>query len=284
MSKNGRKIYIDNRVDAYEGFLSTEWANKITEKAKPSPALAEIVLDLLLDWRTCCYTAAMPTVFAQSIQTYANSYTNAPSNDRSVMAYSDTILKLVSRKVPELVEDSSLRTRLASALVNTAAEVRDAKDAVKINFDLEEVWNNYLGMAPFQMLVWSTQRVAYVALFNAYDSFLQRCVKRVSSRENLRTTDRDFRKVLRECLGDKAATACWTSSDFNTVRLVRHALSHAGGRETDKLSKQEHGIVVQDGVLQIWPEHNKSLLEVLKKAVGAMVAATVSMPEFMATT
>lgn len=281
MSKNGRKICIDTRVDAYEGFLSTDWANMITEKAASSPMLTEIVFDLLLDWRSCCYTAAMPAIFAQSIQTYANSYTNDPSNDRSVLAYSDTILKLMSRQVPELAENSDLRARLASALVNTSADVRDAKDAVKINFELEAAWGDYLGMAPFQMLIWSTQRLTYVAIFNAYDSFLQRCVKHASGRESLRTTDRDFKKVLRECFDDDLATKCWTSSDFNIVRLVRHALSHAGGRETDALSKQKHGIVVQDGVLQIWPEHNKSLLEVLKKSVDAAVEQALSMTDFV---
>jgi sugar phosphate isomerase/epimerase len=49
----------------------------------------------------------------------------------------------------------------------------------------------------------------------------------------------------------------------NAARLVRNALAHHGGKETDQLKKVSHGVDILDGVLQVmpadWPQHIKKL-------------------------
>lgn len=69
---------------------------------------------------------------------------------------------------------------------------------------------------------------------------------------------------------------------MNIAKLVRHALSHAGGRETADLKKQKHGITLIKGVLQIVPHDNHNLLRRLRAGVERLVAVAASMPRFAA--
>jgi hypothetical protein len=66
----------------------------------------------------------------------------------------------------------------------------------------------------------------------------------------------------------------------NIAKLVRHALSHAGGRETADLKKQKHGIKLVEGVLQIVPHDNHNLLRRLRVGVEAVVGVAASDPKF----
>jgi hypothetical protein len=280
MPDPNRQLFVDDRIDSYIGYLSSEWPQRVSDAAKSAPVLDDILLDLLLAWRTTAYTASMPAVFVQSLQTATESYVSTVSPDSSVIAFADAVLARLSRKLPQIVEDGQLRAELAKELVTLTADIRDARATAKVKVPLEPIWRSYLQLDAFAMGVWSSQRVCYVAFYSAYENFLIRCVKQALGVKQLRTTSAEFKPALRSRFGRDILDSCWGNSDMNLARLVRHALSHAGGRETDDLRRHRHKITLVDGVLQIAPDDNHSLLKTLKSAVEALVGGAANLSQF----
>jgi hypothetical protein len=181
-----------------------------------------------------------------------------------------------------LVEDRDLRSRMLSELVNAADSVREANSKLKQELDPEIIWQNFLGVTPFQLAVWSSQRVSYIAFYNSYEGFLVDCIKHAHGLDRLRTSDSGFLDKLRSAFSEDVSGSCWTHNEINTGRLVMHSLSHANGRITADLKKQKHRIAILEGVLQIMPDDNRKLLARLRSGVDALVQVTKQDPRFTA--
>lgn len=272
-----RNIYIDNRMGQYEGYIPDDWAPKAFGPVKPGSALDNQLVDLLLGWRTTAYTASMPATAIKVAQSTTLGYAKYVSPDGMIVAHSEAIVAKVSRKVPELVEGRRLREALLKELVTVADELRAAHSAATPEMP---IWADFLKQDAFALSVWSSQRVSYVAFYNAYEAFLVDCAKLASGVGQLRATDKDFKEALRSGFGKDISSPCWSHHEINNARLVRHALSHADGRETADLKKQRHGVKVLDGKLQIVPHDNHNLLRRLRASVEALVDAAAADPKF----
>ena len=69
---------------------------------------------------------------------------------------------------------------------------------------------------------------------------------------------------------------------WNLERVViRHALSHNGGRVTEELGKQKHGVLVIDDELQIVPADIHQMLKRLRLAVRDIILAAKEFPQFL---
>jgi hypothetical protein len=275
-----RNIYLDKRIESYEGYMPDDWAPKAFGIVKPGSTLDDLMVDLLLAWRTIAYTASMPATTIKVAQATTLGYAKFVSPDSSIIEFADAVLAKVSRKVPELVDDRRLRARLASEIVTAADELRTQRSAVTPEMPVEPIWQDFLKQDAFAMSVWSSQRVSYVAFYNAYEAFLVDCAKVALGVSQLRATDKEFKEALRTGFGKDISVTCWTHHEMNNAKLVRHALSHADGRETADLKKQKHGIKVLDGKLQIVPEDNHNLLRRLRAGVEAVVAVAATDPKF----
>src|SRR5438093_11545166 len=122
MSDPVRNIYMDNRIESYEGYVPDDWAPKAFGPVKPGSALDHLLVDLLLAWRTTAYTASMPGTAIKVAQATTLGYTKFVSPDSSIIEFADAVLAKVSRKISELVDDRQLRARRASEIVRTADE------------------------------------------------------------------------------------------------------------------------------------------------------------------
>jgi hypothetical protein len=273
-------IYIDERISLYEGYLPDDWTGNVLDTSKPTAALYQIVADLVLAWRTAAYTASMPVTMIKAMQAATLSCAKFMSPDASIVAFSDAILARVSRKVPELFEDSRLRERLMKELVTLADEFRAQRAAVTAEMPVEPIWQDFLKHDAFMLSVWSSQRVSFVAFYNAYEAFLVDCAKRALGVTQLRAQDKPFLDALRTAFGSDLSVPCWTHHEIQIGREVRHSLSHAGGRETNDLKKRKHGIKLMGGALQIVPDDNHRLLRRLRLGVDVIVAAAAVHPKF----
>src|SRR5262245_13355106 len=280
MSDPVRNIYIDNQMASYEGYVPDDWAPKAFGPVKPGSALDDRLVDLLLTWRTTAYTASMPATAIKVAQATTLGYAKFTSPDGSIVAFAEGTLAKVSRKVPELVEDRRLREELMKEIVTVADEFRAQRAAVTPEMPIEPIWMDFLKQDAFAMSVWSSQRVSFMAFYNAYEAFLVDCAKVALGVGQLRATDQEFKEALRSGFGKDISVPCWTHHEINNAKLVRHALSHAAGRETADLKKQKHGIKVLDGVLQIVPDDNHNLLRRLRNGVEALVAVAAADPKF----
>lgn len=275
-----RNIYIDNRMGQYEGYIPDDWAPKAFGPVQPGSALDNLLVDLLLGWRTTAYTASMPAIAIKVAQSTTLGYARYVSPDSMIVAHSEAIVAKVSRKVPELVDDRRLREALLKELVTVADELRAAHSGATPEMPIEPIWADFLEQDGFAMSVWSSQRVSYVAFYNAYEAFLVDCAKLALGVAQLRVTDKKFREALRSGFGKDISSPCWSHHKINNARLVRHALSHADGRETADLKKQRHGLKVLEGKLQIVPHDNHNLLRRLRGGVEAIIAAVAADPRF----
>jgi hypothetical protein len=280
MSEPLREIWIDNRMGQYEGYIPDDWAPKAFGPVKTGSALDNLLLDLLLGWRTTAYTAAMPATAIKVAQSTTLGYAKYVSPDGMVVAFAESILAKVSRKIPELVDDRRLRGNLMKELVTVADEYRAAHSAVTPEMPIEPIWQEFLEQDAFRLSVWSSQRVSYVAFYNAYEAFLVDCAKLALGTTSLRATSDEFKEALRTGFSKNIFTPCWSHHELNNARLVRHALSHADGRETADLKKQRHRVKVLDGKLQIVPHDNHNLLRRLRASVEAIVDAAAADSKF----
>jgi hypothetical protein len=277
-----REIGIDNRIGSYDGYLPDEWTSQVYDASQSTAVLYQIVVDLVLGWRTTAYSAMMPATAIKAMQAATLGYAKYVTPDASVISYSEAVLAKVSRNVPELVENRDLRARLMSELVTVADEFRTQRTAVNPEMPIESLWQEFLDQDAFRLSVWASQRVAYVALYNAYEAFLVACAKQSLGVTQLRATEKAFLDALHNSFGPDLTGPCWNHHEVQIGREARHALSHAGGRETEKLKKHKHGIKVIEGVLQIVPDDNHKLLRRLRAGVDAVVAAAAAHPKFVA--
>ena len=114
--------------------------------------------------------------------------------------------------------------------------------ATSMNAEPTTIWDASLKIKQFAVSLWATQRMGYLSIFNAYENLVVSCLKFAGNFESCRVTDRDFNQKLRETLTPAICDRCWTDSRIVLIREVRNSLSHAGGKETAKLSKQSHDI------------------------------------------
>jgi len=276
-------ILTDPDIKAYQDYMPDEWGEKTIGPLPEGTVLERLVIDLGLSWRSASYTAQMPATSIKVMHASAVGRCKFVSPDSSIVAYSDAILAKLSRQMPELVENSALRARIQAELVAVTAEFRDQAAAVKEDYPIEPIWADFMKETPFRLSLWGSQRVAYVAFYNAYEAFLVDCLKVGKGVSRLRSTVKtDFNDALRTALSKDITVPCWSHHEINIPRLVRHALSHNGGRVTEDLNKQKHGIELVGDVLQIMPQDIHRMLRRLRKAVEDVIAVTKDAPKFLA--
>jgi hypothetical protein len=283
MAEPDRHIYTDSDIKAYEGYMPDEWGERTIGPIPEGTVLERLLLDLSLSWRSASYTAQMPATSIRAMHAAAIGRSNFVSPDSSIVMYSERIIAQLCQRVPELVEYSWLRARLAEELVKISADFRDKAAAVKHDYPVEPIWAQFMGDTAFRISLWSSQRVAYMAFYNAYEAFIVDCLKAGKGLKHLRSTDKKvFNEALRTGLGTDISGPCWSHHEINIARLVRHAISHNGGRETDDLKKQKHGIKLIGQELQIVPEDIHRMLRRLRKAVEEVIVVTKAQPKFLA--
>src|SRR5260370_35108399 len=149
MSDPVRIIYIDNRMESYEGYVPDDWSRKVFQPVKHGSTLDHLLVDLVLGWRTTAYTASMPATAIKAVQSATLGYAKFVSPDSSIVAFADAVLAKVSRRVPELVEDRALRERLAAEIVTVADEFRVQRAAVTQAMPIDPLWNDFRAQDAF---------------------------------------------------------------------------------------------------------------------------------------
>src|SRR5579862_7149150 len=193
MSDPIRSIYVDPRIELYDNYVPDEWAKKAFEPVNPGSALDQMLVDLVMSWRTTAYTASMPATAVKIAQSTTLGYAKFVSPDGSIVAFAEGVLARASRKVPELVDDRRLREELMKELVTAADDLRAQRAAVTPEMPTEPIWADFMKQDAFAMSVWSSQRVSFVAFYNAYEAFLVDCVKLTLGISELRATDKEFK-------------------------------------------------------------------------------------------
>lgn len=87
---------------------------------------------------------------------------------------------------------------MVGELATIAAEFRDRAAAVKHEYPIEPIWEQFMEDTAFRISLWASQRVAYVAFYNGYEGFIVDFLKVGASLPSLRSTDKKaFNEALR---------------------------------------------------------------------------------------
>ncbi len=277
-----RRIHLDRRLESYRSFFSDDWGERINRLAAPAPKLNALVFGIMLEWRATAYTASLPVAIIDHMKGYHDGFVNTGEINTTLLRLAETVMPVLGMRIPELTTDPFLISRLKTEIVKIGAALEDAHASTKVEFSLEETWQEYLKDPVYQLSLWGSQQHAYVSIYNSYDSFLARLVCIARSLDKLRTSDGGFRKHLTDAFGAALKEKCWTCKDIYIAREARHSLSHARGSVTKKLGEIQpsHGFMVVEGRIQVTPEKTKALFALLKDCVYALAEKAVAMPEF----
>jgi hypothetical protein len=277
-----RNIHTDPDIEAYGGYMPEDWGERTIGSIPEGTVLERLLLDLGMGWRSASYTAQMPATSIRVMHAAAIGRSKFVTPDSSIVAYSERIISELSRRVSEIAENRKLSARLVAELVTISAGFRDRAEAIKSEYPIEPMWSEFMNEVPFRISLWASQRITFVAFYNAYEAFIVDCLKVGTGTSQLQSTDKAFKEALREGLSKDISNACWWHRDIRIARLVRHALSHNGGRETEKLKGEPHDIKKIGEELQIVPQDIHKMLRCLRSAVEEVIAVTRNDPRFMA--
>jgi hypothetical protein len=274
-------IFIDDRMESYRNFFGDDWGQSMEALTAAAPKLDRLVLDLMLDWRGAAYTVSFPAIMLDLFRSFAEGYVNDPEPNTSLLRLADSLLAALSQKLPEISADPQLQRKLRETHVAMAAELRDAQSKVRMEFPIDQIWHDYVKHHVYRITIWSSLRICYVAIYNAYDNYVCQCISTANNGLEVQTTPKkNFNAKFKGAFGEQAFQKCWANSDIIIARLARHSLSHAGGRETRKLADRSHHIHVLDGVLQIAPKDVKELYVTLKDAAYELADVAKDLSEF----
>lgn len=281
MTEPKRPIFVVRVLNEYRNVFNDDWGAHFLEVTAKASKLDGLGLDLVMEWRASVYTAAMPPTILDHVKAFYDGFIRARHIDTTLVKLAEAIPARLLRRLPELSGDPELVRKLQREIVQLGSDVHEANKQHE-EFDIEKAWNEYLTHHVFQLSLWGSQRICYLAIYNSYENFVLQCVKLRIPGEKCRVTTTDFKSQLSRAFGDDMLQQCWTHEAVNIARVARHSLSHAGGRVTDDLEKlkKKHGFVVVDDRIQVTPADMKSLLSTLKHAAMELANRAAGMQEF----
>ncbi len=278
-----RTICTDPDINAYQGYIPDDWGERVIGPIPAGTVLKRLLLDLAVTWRSVSYTAQMPANSIRAMHATAIGRSSYFTKNASIVAFSDQVINQLAERVPGLHGNRNLVNKLTEGLREIATGFRDRARKAKDRVSVEFMWADFMQEMAFRMSLWSSQRVAYVSFYNAYEAFLVDTLKVALDVASLRVTQKkEFNDALRNALGVDISVQCWSSKDVFIPRLVRHALSHNGGRVTSDLASHNHGIKLIGEALQILPADVHRMLKPLRGAVERIVGVTTDSPKFQA--
>lgn len=260
-----RNVFIETELEQYRNFFSDDFATRLLDVTKHTRRLQELAFDLIMEWRAAAYTVSLPLSIIEHIEAYHNSFVKTGEINTTLLRLAEAVPQLVAQEVPLFSTDPNLIRQVKESLVKIGARVAETDAATKVDFSVSEAWSSYLSNDVYQLSIWGSQRLAYVAIYNSYENFLVHCVKFALGLASCRSSSKDFKDKIGQALGDDIRKACWSDDEVNIARLARHALSHAGGRLTEDLGKQSHGFIVRQNRIQVTPTMTKALFATLKE-------------------
>jgi hypothetical protein len=281
MSREALMCEVDPDWRDYDVSLTRGWAKRIDALVPRQSRLKPVVFDLTADLRAVTITASMPNQMVSGLSAFASGYVNEKNEPTPTYRIADAMTRRLALKLQQrlnLTPDEM--TEIRGACLEIQSEISKVHDAT-VEFTPDDVWARYMEAKGFQFGLWGTQRICFVATYNAYDNFLTRCVAIALKQPTFRRKRDDvFAKAIEDHFGAEALDLCWRCSAVAVPREVRHALSHCGGRETDKLRSLAHDFPVENGVLQVMAGHNKKLLRLIEARATYLVEIANTLPQF----
>ena len=273
-----RRMIIDDRLESYKSFFDHAWAGRIIELAQGTK-LDPSVFNLCVNWKAVANAHVLPWFTMNCVSNFAKGLLAAhePLGRRLVDAF--------AVRLPAELGDSirnMQRKKLAEVIRRIGTQIHETVDQAK---NLDEVspkdfWKRFLedpASHELKLSLWGSERVCYSGIYHTYENFVRQSIELAKGSK----TGRGFSELAKDAdgtMGKGIADSCLLEPQIKIARLVRNALAHNGGEETNQLKAVSHGIPVEDGVLQVMPLHTHQLFSLLKDRAYRVAEAAVALP------
>ncbi len=171
-------VIVERTMEAYADIFSSERGHEIGDRPNAGTKLRDITNNLLINWRSAAYVAGMPPQYVVGILETLQVFAKSPTGNTELLKLAEGMLAKLTGRVPELFADAALRRSVHEALIDIGAEFQETLAKSPLNVSLEQYWNEYLVLPPFSQYVWSSERLAYQSVYNAYEEFFVECAAR----------------------------------------------------------------------------------------------------------
>ena len=272
-------IFVDEELESYQTFFDHTWAANINKLAAGTK-LESPIFNLCVNWKAAANTCIGPWLICNSVSRFSAGF----AMDREPFAVQ--FIDACAKRLPD--EMSSLsnmrRKELSAAVRRIGTELKDklSQQAQKFTVSANEMWTSFLNGAAsyeFRLSIWGSQRTSYGAIYHAYENFIREAVGLALGMSNYKV--RNFSTLLKDCsssLGNSIADMCLADADVKAARLVRNALAHNGGKETNELLGVAHGIRIEKGELQIIAPDTRRLFDLLKVRAYKLAEKAITLP------
>jgi len=277
-----RQIIIETRPDEYNMRLTDGWAKRFLDAGNSAPLLAAPVFSLAAELRAIAISASLPYTLVNGIVGFYRGMTEG-AKDRDSARFVRVTRYRLCKALSENAGANALTQEQLSILNSEALRIeRDLANVESHDF-CEDVgnncWNTFMDEKGFKFGAWGAQRQAFVGIYNAYESFVVASIKAAGNLASFR--DKRISTALEHYFGNDVVLPCWKHEELHVGRLVRHAISHAEGKETNDLRGVIHGIRVTgtERLLNVFPEDVRRLLRRVESASMSLVQSRKSPPD-----
>jgi hypothetical protein len=277
-----KTITHDPQLGSYLSFFDHAWARRFSELVSGS-TLDEPAMALLVNWKAAANTHLMPWLMITNLTSFAKAYA------RSHETLSEVALGRIARHLTDAMRDSLSNMkckRLNEEIIALGDKLKTSREHYDDDMDPQELFEEYLGGTgghELQLSLWGTQRLVYGSIYYSYEHFVTCCVGHVLRAPDYRpNSGKKLVEDAKRALSPKAFSYCIENESVQVARLVRNAIAHHGGKESDELKLKPHGIHVADGELQVMPQHVRGLFEMLKDRAHHLAIETLSVADALA--
>lgn len=271
-------LVIDQRVESYKQFFDYEWSRRILAFTEPAPKLNSLVHKLGAAWKVASNTAMMPWLMNESLRGVTNGYNKGRSPEERIGNLLNVLRLKVLRELPHSLEVKLQINELLSRMMKQISLITIPDE--KLELPPKFVWDHFIDNKDFQMSLWGSQCQAFSAVYFPYENFLVQCVRRASGSQKHYPNCKAIEDAYKETFSEQFAKRFVMDDAIHEARLVRNAIVHNGGVETEKLRSITHRYRIEGKQIQIMPEHIKELFTCLKFKVHDLCEHLVKMNQF----
>jgi hypothetical protein len=224
-----KHVRVDTHPDCYNVALIRGWAERMMAIAGMPSELDDVVFDFVAELRSIAHSARLPLDMLRSLQSFHDGYVRDNPTPSPVERVAGAFAFRVGRSIPGLTHEQL--TAVRGICLDIGQQLGSLRDDPRLDFPMMKAWNGMLSTTQFQIQLWGLQRTCYVAIYNAYDSFVVRCISLISNDPGFRRGSPErFAERATAALGHETFLACCQDEGIVDAALNRHAISHAAGK------------------------------------------------------
>jgi hypothetical protein len=146
---------------------------------------------------------------------------------------------------------------------------------------ISEIWESYMKIPGFTIVLWSSQRTCYGAMYHAYEHFLRVCVAVAAGVPTYKGTRPQLIGKLNEIMGS-VGDECLGSDAVTFAADIRNSLAHNGGRSSPDIESRagKYNLEIAGGRVHIRPANTRELFVLLEQKAMIVARMAKNNPQF----